>query len=152
MIVLDSKLEIKTGVGLNTWPNVILNKGDCMIPNQVLRYLGSKVGDKVSVYVDWGSSFSGVKAPRAHLFAMLTAGMENVTMNFEHELIMFNGTGFPFELLGIGEGSGWDLTYKIKGTYEEADGKFSEVYGNVVLIDCHYLLNTIIDEMYHELK
>ena len=76
-------MEIKIGVGLNTWPNMILDKGDCMIPNQVLRYLGRKTGDEVSVYVDWGASFSEAKAPRAHLFAMLTAMMKNVTMNFD---------------------------------------------------------------------
>ena len=46
-----------------------------MIPNQVARYLDSKIGDEVSVYIDWGNPFADVKAPRAHLFALLTDGM-----------------------------------------------------------------------------
>ena len=69
--------------------------------------------------------------------------MENVTMNFDQELIEFNGVGYPFEMIGLdaGKGSGFNMTYKVKGTYEESGGKFSEVYGNVVLIDCDYVLN-----------
>ena len=45
MIILDSKLEIKVGVGLNSWPPVILEKGDAMIPAQVAKYLGRTKGD-----------------------------------------------------------------------------------------------------------
>ena len=53
--------------------------------------------------------------------------------------------------LDVGKGTGWNITYKIKGTYEDADGKFSEAYGNVVLVDCNYVLNQIIDNLYEEL-
>ena len=48
-------------------------------------------------------------------------------------------------------GSGYSLKYTIKGTYEKSDGKFMEAYGNVVLIDCHYLVDSLIDFLYKEL-
>ena len=107
----------------------------------------------MSIYVDWGSSLSGVEAPRAHLFALLTATMPNVTMDFEQELVDFNGQSFPFEMLGLGAGNetGWNMTYTVKGTYEDSSGKFSQVFGNVVLIDCDYIVEQIIDEMFREL-
>ena len=83
MLIIDSKLEIKIGVGLNSWPPVILNRGDVMIPSEVAKYLDRKIGENVSIYIDWAKPFGEVKAPRAHLFAMLTAGLENVDVNFE---------------------------------------------------------------------
>ena len=107
----------------------------------------------MSIYIDWGHSFPEVKAPRAHLFGMLTAGVENVTMNFEQELIEFNGIGYPFAMLGLdaSKAAAYNVTYTIKGTYEEAAGKFSEVYGNVVLVDCGYVLPQFLEKLYAEL-
>ena len=74
-------------------------------------------------------------------------------MNFEQELIEFNGIGYPFEMLGLdaGKGAGYSMTYTIKGTYDDPSGKFSEVYGNVVLIDCGYVLPQVLDKLYEEL-
>ena len=45
MLIIDSKKEINVGVGLNSWPNVILEKNDVMIPQQVAKYLGCDKGD-----------------------------------------------------------------------------------------------------------
>ena len=127
MLVIDSKLEIKVGVGLSSFPPVILEKGDVMIPEQVARYLGTEKGDKVSLFVDWGDMFPEVKSPRAHLIAMMTAGMKNVTVNFDSERIEYKGIGFPFSMLGIDSSQepGYNVTYEVKGTYKKADGKFS---------------------------
>ena len=95
------------------------------------------------MYVDWGRSLTGTNAPRAHLFALLTAAMPNVTMDFESNLVEFNGISFPFEMLGLGadNNTGWNVTYTVKGTYEDSSGKFSQAYGNVILIDCDYIVD-----------
>ena len=79
------------------------------------------------MYLDWGKSFTNVKAPRAHLFATLTESIDNVTMDFEREVVEFNGVGYPFDLLGLGSqnDTSYNMTYTIKGTYEDASGKFS---------------------------
>ena len=121
-----------------------------MITNEVAKYLGRKIGDKVTMYVDFGKTFGNVKSPNAHLFSMLTAGIDNVTVDFDQELIQFNDIGIPFEMLGL-NAEKYEVTYTIKGTYDEANGKFSEGYGNVALIDCHYVVDDFIDLQYKEL-
>jgi len=37
--------------------------------------------------------------------------------------------------------------YKISGTFDKSDGKFPSTYGNVMIIDCHYILDEIFDQM-----
>ncbi len=34
---------------------------------------------------------------------------------------------------------------KVGSSYEKSDGKFPSAFGNVALIDCHYLLDYIFD-------
>ena len=93
--------------------------------------------------------FKNVKAPKAHLFSLLTHAVENVTVDFDREIIKANNFGIPFDLFGLGDSSGSDysLTFKIRETYSQPDGKFSEVYGNAILIDCHYILDRVIIEL-----
>ena len=74
----------------------------------------------MSLYVDWGKQFSNVKAPRAHLLALLTAGLDKVNMNFEQEMVEFDGVGIPFAMLGLNSDppeTGYNMTYTVKGTY-----------------------------------
>ena len=94
---------------------------------------------------------SQVKSPKAHLFAMLTTDIDNVVIDFDREFIVSNGLGIPFDLLGLNSDPTYNATYTIKNTYESASGKFSEAYGSVVLIDCDYILDQIIDELYADL-
>ena len=87
-------------------------------------------------------------APRAHLFALLTAGMDNVTMDFEQNLVDFNGVSFSFDMLGLdaGNDSSQSMIYTIKSTYEDSSGKFKQAYGNVALIDCDYIVEMFMNE------
>ena len=32
-----------------------------------------------------------------------------------------------------------EMNFKVTGTYDVANGKFSKVLGNVAIVDCHYL-------------
>ena len=97
----------------------------------------------MSIYIDFGKSaeMSKVKSPKAHLFALLTADIENVAVDFDLELIASNGLGIPFDMLGLNSDPVYNATYTIKNTYETSSGKFSEAYGNVALIDCQYILH-----------
>ena len=52
MLLVNSLEEIKIGVGLNSWPPVILEADDVQISEQVANYLGVGLGDEVSVYAD----------------------------------------------------------------------------------------------------
>jgi len=42
------------------------------------------------------------------------------------------------DLLG-GAFSNIELEYKLVGTYESVNGKFSQVLGNVAILDCNYV-------------
>ena len=104
--------------------------------------------------MELGELFGNVKAPKAHLFALLTESVANVSVDFDREVIRAKNIGVPFDFLGLGEshGSGYDLTFQVKETYSNPDGKFSEVYGNAVLIDCRYILDRIVEEIYAEVE
>ena len=71
--------------------------------------------------------------------------MENISVNFEKKMVEFGKLGIPFSMLGLdAQEPGYNATYTIKGTYEESDGKFSQAYGSVVLLDCDYIVDSII--------
>ena len=72
MLVIDSKLEIKIGVGLNSFPPTILNRGELMIPKSVAKFLGVEKGDEVVLYINLGGIVPKFSNPRAHLFSLLT--------------------------------------------------------------------------------
>ena len=153
MLVVNSLEEIRIGVGLNSWPPVILGDSDVQIAEQVAEYLGVGLGDEVVLYADLAKTFGDVGSPRAHMLATLTAGMRNVSMNFEDEVVHYKGLAFPFESLGIGSQSGpsgFNLTYAVKGTYDTPSGKFSQIYGNVVLVDCDWVVPKIMRALYQE--
>ena len=58
---------------------------------------------------------------------MILGDVEEVNVNFEHERIEFNNTGYPLSFLGLDSeaDSGYKVNFTIKGTYDKADGKFS---------------------------
>ena len=143
MLIIDSAKETKIGVGLNSWPPTLLKRGEVMIPQSVAKYLQKGIGDDVSIYIDFGKSaeMSKVRSPKAHIFALLAADIENVTVDFDRGLIALNGLGIPFDMLGLNSDPIYNATYTIKNTYETSSGKFSEAYGNVALIDCQYILH-----------
>jgi len=42
-------------------------------------------------------------------------------------------------------GSTYKRSVTLAATYETSNGKFPSAYGNVALLDCHYLLNYFFD-------
>ena len=81
----------------------------------------------------------------------MLADHKNVTMNYDQEYIQYNGLAFPFSMFGLESANNYtdyNLTYFVKSTYDTPDGKFSQIYGNVALIDCAYLADQIIDELF----
>ena len=121
-----------------------------MVQEATARYLGVGKGDEVTISLDFGSIFSNVKAPKAHLFALLAETVSNVTVDFEREMVQFQNLAIPWDMFGLGDtnGSNYNLTFRVKDTYASPDGKFSQIYGNAVLIDCHYVLNNVITELF----
>ena len=44
------------------------------------------------------------------------------------------------------------IVYRVAGTYKVPEGKFSSGYGNVAIIDCHYLLDNFVKSVEIALK
>ena len=53
--------------------------------------------------------------------------MANVTVDLDREMIKVKNIGIPLDMFGLGDsnGSGYNLTFRIKDTYTNPDGKFS---------------------------
>ena len=41
-----------------------------------------------------------------------------------------------------------NLNSTLKSTFTKSYGKFPEVYGNVVILDCHYVFDNVLDAWY----
>jgi hypothetical protein len=55
---------------------------------------------------------------------------------------------FPYEISQLASANLGDTflrTVKLAATYESSVGKFPTAYGNVALLDCHYILDYIFD-------
>jgi len=58
------------------------------------------------------------------------------------------GTKMDFEVyqaLGATASDSYTRSMTIAATYETSNGKFPSAYGNVALMDCHYLLDYLFD-------
>ena len=66
------------GVGLNNWPVVYLDDGEAIVQQASAKYIGVDKGDNFTLSMELGELFGNVKAPKAHLFALLTESVTNV--------------------------------------------------------------------------
>ena len=53
---MDQKKENYVSVGYD-WPPIVLNKGEVMVQELVLKYIGSSLGDRVTLPLDFSSFF-----------------------------------------------------------------------------------------------
>ena len=37
------------------------------------------------------------------------------------------------------------MNFTIGGTYDDVNGKFGKIYGNVAILDCHYIHESLFD-------
>ena len=54
LLLFDSALENKVGVGLNNWPIVYLKDGDAIVPKATAKYVGIEKGDEFSLSLELG--------------------------------------------------------------------------------------------------
>lgn len=44
------------------------------------------------------------------------------------------------------------LVYTVAGTYDKSNGKFSQIFGNVAIIDCAYFFYNLLDAVQVEVN
>ena len=54
LLLVDSALENKVGVGLIKWPIVYLEDGDAVVPKTSAKYIGIEKGDEFSLELELG--------------------------------------------------------------------------------------------------
>lgn len=57
-----------------------------------------------------------------------------------------------FKSLGASTGDSVTKTMTLAAIYDASEGKFPAAYGNVALIDCHYLQNYLFDYAENTIK
>lgn len=57
-----------------------------------------------------------------------------------------------YDALGGFYGETYSRKMNLSATYDASEGKFPAAYGNVALIDCHYLLSYIFDYAAQDIK
>lgn len=106
-----------------------------MLNQGTLDYLGVNIGDKVEYYLNIslpGQSASAVgKNPRMPLIELMafSAGVDLSTIRNTLEQ-----SAGP---------TGLNLT--VAAAFDKSNGKFPSAYGNVALLDCHYVFGYILD-------
>ena len=148
MISIDSAKEVYVDVG-NNFPPTVLKRNEMMIPTEVANYLGKKKGDTALLSLDLSSMVG--KDYLIKFLEIITEHMDEIKFDFdartityeENEPIPFSSVGFEYEPY---------INFTIAETFEKADAKFSMAWGNVALLDCHYIMDELFDSILDEIK
>lgn len=105
--------------------------------------MGANFGDTIAVPLDF-SGYFGEKA-NVKLFALMVAGLDSVNVNIESQTISYGTDSIPLEVFGIDpEDMIVYLNYTLAATYDNPDGKFSLIFSESAIIDCHYIFDQFI--------
>jgi hypothetical protein len=78
----------------------------------------------------------------AKLFNLMTMSNDKVEIDVKKQVINHNGTNISFTDINLFD-SLW-LDFTIADTFDQANGKFGAVWGNVALVDCNYLFDQVL--------
>ena len=105
--------------------------------------MGAEIGDQVVLPLDF-SSYLGDKAAQK-LFAIMVAQIDDAYVDFSKNMLIFVESDMPLEMFGLSTDTGKvDLMYNVTAEYEKPGGKFSIVFSNSAIIDCHYLFDSFL--------
>lgn len=136
LMIFNQKLENYVDVGWD-WDPIVLAKGEVMVQELVLDYIGCSIGDQVVMPVDF-SSYFGDQAIM-NMLALMTYQIDGMYVDFETNHIRYNfgNDAIPLSVLGIEPRDAvLNFYYTIKQTFSEPNGKFSLIFGNSAIIDC----------------
>ena len=72
----------------------------------------------------------------------MTMNNEKVEVDVRKQEISYNGANISFTDINLFD-SLW-LDFTIADTFDQANGKFGAVWGNVALVDCNYLFDQVL--------
>ena len=90
------------------------------------------------------------------MFSLMTLESDFVVTDPENERLIFDdGFVLPFKELGPPKNAQtndedefiFNYEFVVKEIFEEADAKYSTVFGNVAFVDCNYIFNTLIESI-----
>jgi hypothetical protein len=114
------------------------------------------VGSNVNVTIDVSTFFPTLNEGYAHLLALMSSGMKNApkfdwrkrTMTIaQNENNPETEIHFDKAFGGVGAGlpTVLNITTSIVAGFSDTYGKFPVAYGNVVVMDCHYIFDNVIE-------
>ena len=139
-MIIDTAHEIEVGVGYD-WKPVVLGSDEMQISTGVQTLMGANIGEKITVPLDF-SGYFGDNA-KAKLFALMIAGLQDAQV-YGNTLI-YRDEFIPLEVFGIDpDDLVVDLVYELSATYDKPNGKFSLIFSESAIIDCHYIFSSFI--------
>ena len=109
-----------------------------------MNYLGASINDTVTMYLDFSYDADAINSTSSSsnsLHSMLALAHEAVyrepLSNEMHAILGANKKNISEVILVE--------NFTVVASYEAPVGKFAQAYGNVALIDCHYLFNYIFE-------
>ena len=150
MLIIDSAREIKVGVAPH-FPPVTLGDAEVMMNQELFDYLSLEESDPAVVEIQVPSISADYYMK---MLGMITANLENPPQfDLYNKVISLPETDqhpalniTMSDIFGDNEDKQYlKLPSTLKKGFEESYGKFPVAYGNVVILDCHYILNNILD-------
>lgn len=142
VMILDTAKEIKVGVGYD-WPPVVLGRNEMQLQDLIANLMGAQIGDEIHLPLDF-SYYMGDMAVMK-LFAIMVAQIDDAYVNFSDAVLTFADLDIPLETFGIDANTfAVELIYTLKSTYERPNGKFSLIFSNAALVDCHYIFPSFL--------
>ena len=82
------------------------------------------------------------------LFAIMLAQVDGAYVDFSKALVHYIDADLPLSLFGIEPDTlDVNLHYTLKATYEQPNGKFSLVFSNSAIVDCHYIFDSFLTSL-----
>jgi len=123
------------------------------LQDSALSYHGASVGDEITMYIDF--SYRDVSTEETTSSTAPQGGAPTSDASNFHRalatLATLSGSPMPTEVHQIlgASGAKKDVIivdkFKVAASYPKSVGKFPAAYGNVALIDCHYVFDYMFD-------
>ena len=113
--------------------------------------MGAQIGDEIRLPLDF-SYYMGDMAVMK-LFAIMVAQIDDAYVDFSEAMLSYADLEIPLSIFGIeADTFAVELYYNLKSTYERPNGKFSLVFSNAALVDCHYIFPSFIFSLKRNLE
>jgi ABC-type antimicrobial peptide transport system permease subunit len=133
LLVIDCKQEVQIGLAPEFNP-YILGLDEVMVNSGTVQYLGLQLGDSIDMEID-----IGIIGPVATSSTPMQQVMGLLYASLGREM------GDMVQMTRSNLGSSFTRTMTVTADYTDSAGKFPSAYGNVAILDCHYILNYIFD-------